>query len=359
MNKKLIKQLKGVGFINYKEKNHLYIIVVNGFQFAYNAQSEDFSLKGDHEPIMFATTESISDYIKKITGEDFIFKKTKREEIEELKAETKRIGSNYDKLFDLYDKLEKDLRTVKDGHGIALEGLGEHLNLLNARTDVLEGKTKIAIRFVETQKEVDKQVSEMQAEEAKGSYGFVKIDNQGTWKGSRVEVVTETNLGATVKLVHYNKDETRFFKFNELCLDREPVKQEAKEEKAFEVGDPVVLSCKCFSFLTKEYIDKKVFKVGSILDGCHALLKDGSWFRTEETEEILYFNHDQLEHAPEASPKEKALEFGGWAKTLGSDDIDDGTTVLLTRYVAPNWECRIDSFHSGVFHIQPKHLKPL
>ena len=227
MNKELIKQLKGVGFKERKKYEGCFRLrLKKDYLFDYydddtfHCYFKDHYVEGLKSSYVSPTFPQIIAAIKEHTGVD-LTKKTKREEIKELKT---KVASLEDAIKSQNDVIEAN---KKDAHRA-----NDRLTMVLRRLKVLG---------VWKDEESNKQASEMPADEKKafeaGDYATTLVDGGYVKKGQLVVIQKEFEDGDfDVKTVCGDKDGDLIddtFHFTNLAPAESP------KEKALEFGDPL------------------------------------------------------------------------------------------------------------------------
>ena len=247
MNKKLIKQLEGVGFEFVKEFLELKL---DGFSFIYTKDYLQVCALEKMNPVApnvyCPTFVNILNSIKWHTGAD-LTKKTKREEIEELKKQLKKFNSNFEN-YRVFSEGTKD--ELKE----RIEQLEEKTKGLNLeyRFDPESKTTKSPVKEIAKVRQdetilnekamksmqgmCDKQASEMQAEEAKGIEVGDKVIKKGDGDYFRNGVKLIIKGKKTDHNCYWCQSES-MPTIEKYVHERDL--QHAPKEKALEFGDPL------------------------------------------------------------------------------------------------------------------------
>ena len=248
MNKKLIKQLEGVGFEHCECKSYSSLMKeIKGHEYTYNYDTDNFySFEGSVKKcdIYNVTFPQILAAIKEHTGVD-LTKKTKREEIEELKVKVASLEDKSKALIDVFETtVEVPLKMIQD----AIKSQNEAIE--NLKVSI---KSRGRIETIETMQAknrdpfgVDDKV--VINENAKGLYGF-QIEAM-----EQQIPLTITRLIGLKYQCEYEGSNLGVFPAEWLSYALEPKERERVEDKhadkkPFEVGDRVVLLCKAMAFV--------------------------------------------------------------------------------------------------------------
>lgn len=227
MNKELIEQLEGVGFIR---SGHLLFINIKSHSLFYNCTSgllaEEFNASKPIKRLgaFFAFPEIIA-AIKEHTGVD-LTKKTKRAEIKELKTKVASLEDSISKI-SLSHQSDSDKFRVK----------------LKSLQDAIESQNELI--------ELNKQASEMQAEGRKGFKvgDFVVLSKDLLKQNITEEVIEAVNLQTVFEVLRIENNvyflDKKLHKGESWTMeerDLEHAPAESPKEKALEFGDP--LECK-------------------------------------------------------------------------------------------------------------------
>ena len=259
MNNELIEKLKGVGFKYIISTITLRKDIGKDFECNFNSTDSAFWVyyKVFGESRLFPlienpTFEQILTEIKKRTGVD-LTKKTKREEIEQLKT---KVASLEDAIKSQNDVIEAN---KKDAHRA-----NDRLTMVLRRLKVLG---------VWKDEEPNKQASEMQTAEAKGfkvDDRVVLIKNpQFSWSDrlralAEKEVVLKiTSLDDKIAILSNSVGAVYLDSF--LLSDLEHAPKESPKEKALEWGD------------FKMFNGKKVLVAHKLISTAVIVFRDGSW----------------------------------------------------------------------------------
>ena len=368
MNKKLIKQLEGVGF-GYK--NAWFIKRLNGFNLVYYDEINDFSVEKDGSGIFsikHPTFPQILAAIKEHTGVD-LTKKSKREEIEELKIKVKNLEDGIKSQNEAIEglKISKPLEVIKEIANLALKlkemelsktfDNGGVIGAAHGGESVLSNAILDRIRNPKKEQEkkafgVDDKV--VINENAKGLYGF-QIEAM-----EQQIPLTITRVMGSYPQCEYKGSNVGVFPAEWLSYaseSKERVRVEDKhaDKKPFEVGDRVVKNG-----------DSKNFCDGSILEVMSLPYNNSCLCKSTQGADITGFvPSDELEHAPEESPKEKVLEFGDPLECLVSKFfLKIGQKVIFLRAEAQTPVTKdmryIISTEGGLtYALRPNEVKPL
>lgn len=357
MKKKLIKQYR---FKQNDQEIHCCFKVVNGNLVEYNEGLQELYIFnndiGAGDPMSGTDQHRIEGIIAKVldvTGIDLTQTKkpTKRQEIATL---------------------NKEVEALKD----CIAEIGEEKHRTWERLAVLEAKTKglnLEFQFDDNKADAKPTIIEESVfehgtgESRKVSLHGAKEEEKPCMKyativgtdpryplgiGDRVEVLGESNMGATVRRLDRNL--TYWLKYDDLKFD-----EVTEEKKPFEVDDLVVLN-PAKDFEVEGINDARTAQVHLTIkklhgNHCSLLWGDKPFYAS------LLFSKDELLHAPSA-PKEKALVFGGSAEiTKGCPSKSNyckGQKVLIIG--TPDKEgCEVIMKDNSSVYVLNAHLKAL
>lgn len=316
MNKKLIKQLEGVGFErNTKEevKDNL-ALEIGGYQAFCSVSALAFGIyyggnfqsRVEGSWILNPTFPQILAAIKEHTGVD-LTKKTKREEIEELKRKVESLEDAIKSQNEAIEELKNCINPTKHKYFFGVD----------------HGNTSDCVDAI--------------------SYATQAEEKKAFEVGDRVVIISNTphyGHGASRRGVVY------------LVADVDLVSNE--------IGISIDHSLHLFLFNEVEHAPKESPKKTSITEVLENVLENVLYWDTssEEYKDIIkkYLKENK------ESPKEKALEFGGFAETLvGKANIPKGSKVLITlRLDADNdFYCSTGQSDNHFEYYKPEELKAL
>ena len=310
MEKKLIKQLKSIGFEYDKSFGSVSLEKqIEGTTFYYNAYKFSFwAHPSSKKAISKPTFEQILEAIKEHTGVDLTPKKSKREEIEELKT----------KVASLEDAIKSQNKAIED------------LNI-SKPLEVAKEITKLALKL-----------KEMELSKTFENGGAIETAHEGE------SVLTDAMLNAKRDNLPLNFTSSRFnaeiesiskpkytqdlpFSFStpnfKATLDSisEPKSTKEQEKKAFKVGDKVIPVCK----IKPAFLDcvKQAIKNKSVCEVVE-VDQEGVWLKFAPHSRTYFYN-EEVEHAPEEQEQEKALEWGKLAEITEDDEFFKKGHVVL------------------------------
>ena len=379
MNKGLVKELEGIGFVLTACGDRLELELRYGFSVDYNIKKDMLfvykddeyinGIKADSVLIGFTFTEHLS-FIKKHTGQDLTPKLTKRQEIEALKVcmtkledalEAKNEAVDKNTAAIIANKCEMKARGQFNCGAISVGmDFGTHSADATAYSVVYLHKPTKEVTADKKPTIIKESVFEHGTGESRkvSLHGLESTEKPKKYAtiigtdprypleiGDRVKVVKESNIGAMVSRV--DSRQTFFYNYNDLKFD------EVKEEKKpFEVGDSVVKVGKGDYFcggsllrITSEKTDHNHYECQSIV--MPSVKK--------------YVHESQLLHAPKAEQKEKALVFGAMMECIGVYDcLSKGQEVVFLAHSKEekgNFDV-IDEY-ANHYCVPSSYLKPL
>tara|TARA_R100000951_G_scaffold86725_2_gene74443 strand:+ start:635 stop:1375 length:741 start_codon:yes stop_codon:yes gene_type:complete len=217
--------------------------------------------------------------------------------LKKLKTETKRLETDYDRLFDLYDQLKRDIVTVRscgNDHLLKLKRQHKANEELKTKVESLEDAIKSQNEAIEENKK--------EAHRANDRLTMVlrRLQHLGVWKNEESE------------------------------KQADEMQEQAK--KAFKVGDKVVINEKAkglYGFQIEAMHTQTPLTIRKVIDSqpkgyeCEYLDNHVGTFPAK------WLN----EHAPEEQEKEKALEWGSIVITLcDCDEVKAGEKVVVLKH---------------------------
>jgi len=338
-NKELIKQLKSVGFEFDDPMDDSYMILRSekDASFVRYVPSKHWLLffksssSKAHYSDYFNTFAQILEAIKEYTGVNLTPKKSKREEIEELKT---KVESLEDAIKSTNRVLEELNISIKARGRICLQDtLKQEAEELKTKVESLEDAIRSQNKVIE-ELNISKPL-EVAKEIAKLALKLKEMELSKTFEN-----------GGAIGTAHGGESV-----LSKAILDKIRTPEKEQEKKAFKVDDRVVV--------VGNYDDARDGDIGFVITTPSKYAAPE--YYVEFHGMITWVHEDNLEHAPEEQEKEKALEFGKTAELLYTIDSDycEGAVVLVCDTMKAEGCVSVIVNGRGGKTIDTKYLKPL